>query len=96
VLRGKALFLRRLFCLGFLALGGIMNDNKEGEMFGKMNQRVKNLTVVDIGLVKWSVLFATIIIVKIFPQLLKIDYVVLVALMLICGAKPLYKFWFKK
>jgi hypothetical protein len=65
-------------------------------MFEKMNQRVKNLTVVDIGLVKWSVLFAAIIIVKIFPQLLMISYSVLVVLMIACAIKPLYKFWIKK
>ena len=77
-------------------LGGIMNDNKEGEMFEKMNQRIKNLTVVDIGLVKWSVLLATIIIVKIFPQLLNIDYWVLAVLLVACAIKPVYKCWFKK
>jgi len=65
-------------------------------MFEKMNERLKKMTVMDIGLVKWSVFFFTIIIIKLFPQLLKINYAVLVALAIACGAKPLYKFWIKK
>lgn len=65
-------------------------------MFEKMNERVKKLTIVDIKLIKWATLFATIIIVKLFPQLLKIDYWVLIVLLLVCSAKPFYKFWIKK
>lgn len=65
-------------------------------MFEKMNERIKKMTVMDIGLVKWSVFFATIAIVKLFPQLLKINYVVLLALMIACAIKPVYKFWVKK
>jgi hypothetical protein len=65
-------------------------------MFEKMNERLKNLTVVDIGLVKWSAFLAAIIIVKLFPQLMKINYGILILLMIACGARPLYKFWIKK
>jgi len=65
-------------------------------MFRKMNERMKNMTVIDIGLVKWSSFFFAIIIVKLFPQLLNINYAVLIALVLVCGIKPLYKFWIKK
>jgi len=66
------------------------------EFWENMNEKIKKMTVMDIGLVKWSVFFFTIIIVKFFPQLLKINYVVLVVLMLACGARPLYKIWIKK
>ncbi|OGC07120.1 hypothetical protein A2230_03975 [candidate division WOR-1 bacterium RIFOXYA2_FULL_36_21] len=65
-------------------------------MFDKINERVKGLTVLDIGFTKLAVLFATIIIVKIFPQLLTIDYLILIFLVILCGAKPLYSFWAKK
>jgi len=65
-------------------------------LWEKMNERMKNMTVMDVGLVKWSVFFFTIIIIKLFPQLLKINYVVLIVLVLACGIKPLYKFWIKK
>lgn len=50
---------------------------------------------MDIKLVKLAVFFASIIIVKLFPQVLKIDYWVLVVLMIACSAKPSYKFWIK-
>jgi len=65
-------------------------------VFEKMNERIKNMTVMDIGLVKFSVFFFTIIIVKLFPQLLNINYVILIVLVLACGIKPLYGFWVKK
>ena len=65
-------------------------------MFKYMNERIKTLNVWDIGLVKWSVLFATIIIVKLFPQLLNIGYPVLVILMFACMARPIYKMYIKK
>lgn len=65
-------------------------------MFEKFNQRAKRLTFVDIKLIKWAVFFATIIIVKLFPQLLRIDYWVLVLLVVACSVKPAYRFWFKK
>jgi hypothetical protein len=65
-------------------------------MLEKMNARLRSLNVVDIGLVKWSVLFFAVIIVKLFPQLLKIDYFTLICLTLACGIRPLYKFWIKK
>ena len=65
-------------------------------MFEKLNEKIKKLTVIDIGLIKWSVLFATIIIVKIFPQLLNISYPILIILMLATAAKPVYVIWIKK
>jgi len=65
-------------------------------MIKYLNERTKTLDVWDLVLTKWSVLFATIIIVKLFPQLLNISYVVLVILMIICMARPVYKFYFKK
>ena len=65
-------------------------------LWGSMDEKVRKMTVMDIGLVKWSVFFFTIIIVKFFPQILKINYAILAVLMLACGAKPLYKFWIKK
>ncbi|MBP7056778.1 MAG: hypothetical protein KBB52_07990 [Candidatus Omnitrophica bacterium] len=65
-------------------------------MFDKMNDRIKRMTVIDIGLVKWSVFFFAIIIVKLFPGLLKIDYPILIFIVLLLGARPLYKFWISK
>ena len=63
---------------------------------GNLNERVKNLTVCDIGLIKWSVFLTTIIIVKIFPQILTVPYWILITLAIVCMIKPFYKFWLKK
>jgi hypothetical protein len=65
-------------------------------MFKNLNDKIKKMTVVDIGLVKLSALFFGILIVKIFPDLLNISYAVLIVIILACGAKPLYKMWFQK
>ncbi|MFA5115534.1 MAG: hypothetical protein WC469_05690 [Candidatus Omnitrophota bacterium] len=65
-------------------------------MCAKLDERLKKLNVLDIGLVKWSVFFFAIIIVKLFPQLLKLNYLILIVLILACGARPFYRFWFKK
>ena len=65
-------------------------------LWRSMDEKIRKMTVMDIGLVKMSVFFSTIIIVKLFPQLLRINYAVLIVLMLACGARPLYKFWIKK
>jgi len=65
-------------------------------LWSNMNVRIKKMDVMDIGLVKWSVLFFTIIIVKLFPQLLRINYSVLIVLVLVCGIRPLFKSWIKK
>ena len=65
-------------------------------MIENLNKRIKKLSVIDIGLTKWSVLFATIIIIKIFPQILRIGYPALIILLMLCSIKPVYDFWFKK
>lgn len=61
-----------------------------------LNERVKNLTVCDIGLIKWTVLFTTLIIAKIFPQVLTIPLWILITLAVVCAIKPFCKFWLKK
>lgn len=65
-------------------------------MFRKLNQKVKKLTLADIKLLKLAVFFTTIIIVKIFPQLLKINYLILIILAVGCLIKPFYSFWIKE
>ena len=65
-------------------------------MWQKMNEKVKKLTVLDIGLTKWTVLFFTIILVKFFPILLAIRYRDLIILTVACAERPVYQFFFKK
>jgi hypothetical protein len=61
-----------------------------------LNEKMKKLTVIDVSLVKLSVFFATLVIVKFFPQLLRIDTGLLILLVVACGARPFYTVWIKK
>lgn len=70
--------------------------NEEVNMCMKLNERLKNLTVIDIGLTKLAAMVFGIAIAKLFPQLLNLSFVTLIVIMLILGAKPLYTFWLKK
>ena len=54
------------------------------------------MTAVDIGLIKWSALVAGILIAKLIPRLVTVDYRVLVGLVVVLAAKPVYVFWIKK
>ena len=65
-------------------------------MIEDLNRRLSKLNVFDIGQVKWACVMFGIIISKLFPQLLQINYVILVVLMLVLSVCPSYKFWFKK
>ena len=69
---------------------------EEVSMCMKLNERLKNLTVIDIGLTKMAAMVFGITIAKLFPQLLNLNFVTLIVIMLILGAKPLYTFWLKK
>ena len=64
--------------------------------FESLNAKVKKLSFIDVKLIKWATFFATIIVVKFFPQLLKINYPILIILMILCVAKPVYVVWVKK
>ncbi|MFH1578178.1 MAG: hypothetical protein ABIC18_03805 [Candidatus Omnitrophota bacterium] len=65
-------------------------------MFAGLNERVKRLTIIDVKLIKLAVFFAAIIVVKLFPQLLRINFPLLILLVILCSARPFYKVWLKK
>jgi hypothetical protein len=65
-------------------------------MLEKMDERVKRMGVLDIGLTKLSVFFFTLIIVKLFPELANISYRLLLVFALLCAVKPLYAYFIKK
>lgn len=61
-----------------------------------LNEKVKKLTALDISCTKLAVFFATIIIAKLIPGLLKINYWILIVLVIVFAAKPFYDFYLKK
>ena len=65
-------------------------------MFAKFNEKVSRLDYIDIKLIKWSTLCFAVILVKFFPQLLKIDYWILIVLAIAFAIRPAVKFWGKK
>ena len=69
---------------------------REVDMCQGMSERVKRLGFLDVAFIKFSVFFATIIIVKIFPQLLNLSILSLLILVVGFAILPFYKFWFKK
>lgn len=62
-------------------------------MFDEINKRVKNLDGLDIGLIKWSVLVFAVIVIKLFPQLLHIRYLILIVICIALAARPTYRFF---
>ncbi|MGB2600799.1 MAG: hypothetical protein WBD00_07090 [Candidatus Omnitrophota bacterium] len=65
-------------------------------MFEELNERAHRLSALDIGLIKWCMLVLGIIIAKIFPELLQVSYIKLIAIAVILAIKPVYVFWLKK
>ena len=65
-------------------------------MLKMMNERVKKLDIFDIGLTKWTVLFAGILIAKLFPQLLTIRYSILLVIIVILAIRPTYRYFLGK
>lgn len=65
-------------------------------MFEKMNERVKRMTVVDIGLTKAAVFCFALFITKLYPQILYVRLRYMLLLAVLCSIKPVYSFWFKR
>jgi len=65
-------------------------------MIKSLDEKVKNLSVIDIGLIKFAVFFTALIIVKLLPQLITIDFTILIVLVVLFSAKPFYDFWFRQ
>jgi hypothetical protein len=61
-----------------------------------LEERVKKLTVADIGLIKLSVFFFTILVVQFLPFLLLMNSFMLILLVVVSAARPLYIFLLKK
>ncbi len=66
------------------------------KMIDNLNQRVKKLTIFDIKLAQTAAMFFALIVVKFFPQIMKINIWWFVVLGILVAIKPGYAFWIKK
>ena len=60
-----------------------------------LSQRVKKLSIIDLKLIKYGTVFATLIIVKLIPQIMNVNIWWFVGLFILCFIKPVYVFWIK-
>ena len=57
------------------------------------NERVKRFTIFDMMLVKLAVFAATVVIIKLFPDLLNVRGLVYLIIAIVCSIKPFITFW---
>jgi len=60
-----------------------------------MNKQHKNTDFWDMGLTKWTMFFFTLFLVKLFPELLALDWYVYLIAALILAIRPVYHFFGK-
>ena len=60
------------------------------------NDRVKRLTIFDIGLIKWASICFTVIIVKLIPEIMNVNIWWFIGLCILFSIKPVYVFWIKE
>ena len=58
--------------------------------------KVKKMDWLDIGLLKWSCIAFGVLLVMLIPELLKIHVGWIIAISIILGARPAYRFYIKK
>ena len=58
----------------------------------KLNKRIKNSDIFDISLTKGAVFFATLFLVKFWPELSSLDWYVYVIVAIILAIRPMYHF----
>lgn len=63
----------------------------------KLNALVRKMDAVDVGLVKFTLLFVGILMVKIFPQLIEMfSYPVLLVIIVGLAGRPVFRVFVKK
>ena len=65
-------------------------------MLESLDRRLTKLNVLDIGMIKLSLLFAGIILAKLFTPLINMQLSVLLVLVFGFALVPFYKFWITK
>ena len=62
------------------------------KLIDNLNKRVKNSDIFDVSLTKISVLFATLFLVKFWPELTSFDWYIYIIIALILAIRPMYHF----
>jgi hypothetical protein len=57
------------------------------------NEKGKNLDIWDIGLTKFTVLFATLLIVKVWPAVVSLDWYWYLVAAVVVAIRPMYRFF---
>ena len=65
-------------------------------LYRYFDERAKTLGIVDLKLVQLGMIFFTLIIVSLFPQILNVDIGWFIALFVLCIIRPFYSFFFRK
>jgi hypothetical protein len=60
------------------------------------NSRVKMLNIYDIKLIQGAVIFLTLIVAKLIPQLMDVDIRIYIALLVLFLIRPAYVFYIRK
>jgi hypothetical protein len=60
------------------------------------NLRLKLFTIWDVKLSQLSAVFLTVLIIKLFPEILRIPYWCFIIAIVICAIRPLYVMFLKK
>ena len=60
---------------------------------GLVNRRIRKLSLLDVKLAQGCVIFLTLIIVKLLPEILSINMWWFVGLLILCAIKPMYAFF---
>jgi hypothetical protein len=66
------------------------------EILINLNERVKRFSLLDVKLSQFVAMFAVLIVVKFFPQIIDLNVWWFVVLLIICAIRPVYVFLFKK
>lgn len=60
------------------------------------NKRVRRLSIWDIKLAQGCAMLIALIIIKLIPDILRIDFAWIVALIIVLAIRPMYAFFFRK
>jgi len=66
------------------------------KMIKFFNERIKFFSIFDIKLAQLASMFVVIILIKLIPQIITLDYWVYILGVILCGIRPVYVMFFKK